>query len=281
MTFLLAAVDLDGTLLASDLTVHDRTVRALRRWRAAGRGVVVVTARPPRAVRWLDAVLDGAGTALCSNGALLHDLATGRTTPGECLSAGAVGALTAALRARLPGCMLAVEHGTHMVCDVGYPPDGSPAHEMEFGDLLASSSPVAKLVVRYPVLGVEDLHAVCAEVAAGLATATYSGREFVELSAPGVDKATVLARLCAGRRIDRRSVVAFGDMPNDLPMLRWAGHGVAMANAHPRLLAVADEVTSSHDEDGVAAVLERLLAAADQERPGAGGTGWPGEMPGP
>jgi hypothetical protein len=52
-------------------------------------------------------------------------------------------------------------------------------------------------------------------------------------------------------------VVAFGDMPNDLDMLSWAGHGVAVANAHRDVLAVVDEVTASNDEDGVALVLER------------------------
>ncbi len=52
-------------------------------------------------------------------------------------------------------------------------------------------------------------------------------------------------------------MVAFGDMPNDLPMLAWAGHAVGMANAHPEVLAAVDEVTASNDDDGVAQVLER------------------------
>lgn len=59
--------------------------------------------------------------------------------------------------------------------------------------------------------------------------------------------------------IPAAETVAFGDMPNDVPMLEWAGHGVAVANAHPDALAAADEVTASNDEDGVALVLERLL----------------------
>ncbi|MYV41288.1 HAD hydrolase family protein, partial [Streptomyces sp. SID1328] len=53
--------------------------------------------------------------------------------------------------------------------------------------------------------------------------------------------------------------VAFGDMPNDIPMFQWAAHGVAMAGAHPELKAVADEVTLSNEDDGVAVVLERLF----------------------
>ncbi|RRO81582.1 HAD family hydrolase, partial [Corynebacterium bovis] len=54
-----------------------------------------------------------------------------------------------------------------------------------------------------------------------------------------------------------RHVVAFGDMANDLEMIAWAGHGVAMGNAIPALKDAADEVTASNDDDGVARVLER------------------------
>lgn len=53
--------------------------------------------------------------------------------------------------------------------------------------------------------------------------------------------------------------IAFGDMPNDVPMFGWASYGVAMANAHEELKAVADEVTASNEEDGIAVVVERLL----------------------
>jgi hydroxymethylpyrimidine pyrophosphatase-like HAD family hydrolase len=74
----------------------------------------------------------------------------------------------------------------------------------------------------------------------------------------GVTKASALAALAARARIPAAEVIAFGDMPNDLPMLAWAGRAVAVANAHPAVLAAADEVTASNDDDGVALVLERL-----------------------
>jgi hydroxymethylpyrimidine pyrophosphatase-like HAD family hydrolase len=57
--------------------------------------------------------------------------------------------------------------------------------------------------------------------------------------------------------ISAEDVVAFGDMPNDIPMLLWAGHGVAMGNAHPETVAAANEVTAPNGDDGVARVLER------------------------
>jgi hydroxymethylpyrimidine pyrophosphatase-like HAD family hydrolase len=91
-------------------------------------------------------------------------------------------------------------------------------------------------------------------------THSNSGDGLLEISAAGVSKATTLARLCAEHRVARDQVLAFGDMPNDLPMLEWAGHAVAVANGHPDVLAAADEVTTSNDDAGVARVLERLFA---------------------
>lgn len=89
-----------------------------------------------------------------------------------------------------------------------------------------------------------------------------AGPGIVELLPLGLSKATGLA--VAARRLGLRAAdtVAFGDMPNDVPMFGWAAHGVAMANAHEQLLAVADEITVSNDEDGVAVVLERLFPGA-------------------
>ena len=75
-----------------------------------------------------------------------------------------------------------------------------------------------------------------------------------------MSKAAALAELCAELGIEATEVVAFGDYPNDLPMLEWAGYAVAVANAHPDVLAAADEVTASNADDGVAVVLERLAA---------------------
>ena len=68
-------------------------------------------------------------------------------------------------------------------------------------------------------------------------------------------KASTLALLCADLGVDAADVIAFGDMPNDLPMLAWAGTSYAMANAHPTVRAAADHVAPGHDEDGVAQVL--------------------------
>jgi len=87
-------------------------------------------------------------------------------------------------------------------------------------------------------------------------------QQMLEVSGPDVTKASALARLATTLGTGPEGTVAFGDMPNDLPMLAWAGHAVAVANAHAEVRAMADEVTASNDDDGVAVVVERLLAEA-------------------
>jgi hydroxymethylpyrimidine pyrophosphatase-like HAD family hydrolase len=91
---------------------------------------------------------------------------------------------------------------------------------------------------------------------------TQAGLGYVELTAPGVDKGSGLAVVAAALGVAATDVLVFGDMPNDVPMFAWAGwRRVAVANAHPDVLALADEVTASNDADGVAAWLEAMLSA--------------------
>jgi hydroxymethylpyrimidine pyrophosphatase-like HAD family hydrolase len=89
---------------------------------------------------------------------------------------------------------------------------------------------------------------------------THMGADCVEIGPAGIDKAAGLAWLCAHLGVDRADVVAFGDEHNDHAMLRWAGHGVAMANANEQTRALADEIAPANVDDGVAVVIERLLA---------------------
>ena len=87
---------------------------------------------------------------------------------------------------------------------------------------------------------------------------TYSTNNgLIEVLPRGLSKATGIAEIAGPLGIDASEIVAFGDMPNDIPMLRWAGLGVAMGNAHPEALAAADEVTATNSDEGLARVLER------------------------
>ena len=116
-------------------------------------------------------------------------------------------------------------------------------------------------MLRHNHLSADVLLARAKAIGGHLAEFSHSSTNdtLIEISAMGVSKASGLARLCRRLHIDPEDVIAFGDMPNDLPMLAWAGHAVAVANAHPQVIAAADEVTAANDESGVAQVLERLF----------------------
>jgi hydroxymethylpyrimidine pyrophosphatase-like HAD family hydrolase len=124
-------------------------------------------------------------------------------------------------------------------------------------------APAHKLLFGHPGWTADELLAVAQEALGDLAEATHSNpaRSVIEMSAHGVSKATTLACLCASRGIAAADVLAFGDMPNDLPMLTWAGAAVAVANAHPQVLSAVSHHTGTNDGDGVARILEVLVTA--------------------
>lgn len=258
----LVATDLDGTLLRDDRTLSERTRQTLARATAAGVTLVLVTARPPRFVARLAEELGLRGVAICCNGAIVYDLASGALLEHLPLVSAEACALVVALREAIPGVAFAVESGLDYGCEPAYLALGSLTQPQTalFADALTlCSRPVTKLIARHAERVAADLYPLAQCVAMTHAAVTYSSPHFIELAAPGVDKAATLARVCARLGVAPAEVVAFGDMPNDAPMLRWAGYGVAVANAHAEALAAADAVTASNMDDGVAVCLERLL----------------------
>ncbi len=225
--------------------------------------MVLVTGRPPRTMRPIAQDAGVTGLAVCSNGAIIYDLADDAVVDRWPLDPDVVAQLVRQLREAIPGIVFALEYGLLFGREHAYPTppkDIIPPQEMLVDEIfvLARQSAV-KLIAHHPEIPAEDLLEIAQNVAGALALATYSGVGFIEISAPGVHKAWALEKLCERLSIHAKEVIAFGDMPNDLPMLAWAGHGVAVANAHPSVLQQADEVTLSNMEDGVAVVLERLL----------------------
>jgi hydroxymethylpyrimidine pyrophosphatase-like HAD family hydrolase len=91
------------------------------------------------------------------------------------------------------------------------------------------------------------------------ATPTWTVDRLIEISAPGVTKGGALAELCGRLEVAADEVVAFGDMPNDVPMLRWAGTSYAVANAHPDAIASASHRAPANHDDGVAVVLAGIF----------------------
>ncbi|MEI9938980.1 MAG: HAD family hydrolase [Pseudomonadota bacterium] len=259
----LVATDLDGTLLRRDGSISVRTQRTLERARSVGIELVMVTGPPARHVTKIEGVAALGGSVICVNGALIYDLERERVVSEDRLSAVIARELVRGLRSRLPGICFAVEVGLEFGWEPSYglhrkrtEPPLLPIADA----LILCERGVNKLIARHPQFSPEDLLGQSADLFAERARVSYSGAPFLEISAAEVSKASALAGYCLQRNIDQNRVLSFGDMPNDLPMLVWAGHSVAMGNAHPSVLAAANEVTMSNDEDGVAAVVERVLS---------------------
>jgi Cof subfamily protein (haloacid dehalogenase superfamily) len=255
------ACDLDGTVLHSDLTVSPRTRAALAAVEDAGSLLIFVTGRPPRWIHPVADQTDHRGLAICANGALVYDLHTTEVVESSLIEPDTLRRAIGLLRARMPEIAFAVEYGGSFAHERTYPVPSehvtAGVQQVEPGAL--ADLPAAKLLLRHERHASQDLLAVAREVVAELVEVTHStpvGPGLLEISAAGVSKATTLARLCERHGIGPEGVVAFGDMPNDLPMLAWAGRAYAMANAHPDVLAAVQRHTLSNDEDGVAAVLE-------------------------
>ena len=256
----MVATDLDGTVVRSDGSISERTRQVLARVEEAGAILVLVTGRPPR---WMPPIVEATGhrgVAICANGALVYDLHTSTVVRHNLLSTSALADIVAALRRDVPGIAFAVErHDTGFAHEPSYRPrwDSSDAKAVRPIEELLGDGAV-KLLGRHEEMDADALLAAAHRSVGDLGTLTHSSHDgLLEISAVGVSKASALAELAAEHDIDASEVVAFGDMPNDVPMLAWAGVGVAVANAHPDVIAVADEVTASNDDDGVAGVLSR------------------------
>jgi Cof subfamily protein (haloacid dehalogenase superfamily) len=263
----LIASDVDGTLLDPTDEVSARTRAAVHRVVAAGVPFVLVTGRPPRWIRPIVERLGHAGLAVCANGAVRYDAATDRVDYSVALNPLQLRDAADVVAAALPHAKLAVELPTdsaatngvdHFLAEPGYTHPWPGADSETAPRDLILGRPAIKLLVRQENTSSEAMAAAVGELLGAALDITYStGYGLIELSAPGVTKGTGLARLAGELGIVAADVLAVGDMPNDLPMLQWAGHGVAMANAHPAVLEVADEITAGNSEDGLALVLER------------------------
>ncbi len=258
----LVATDLDGTLLRSDGTVSDRTRAAMRTVGAQGVATVLVTARPPRWLHGLADVVGSHGTAVCANGAFVYHVARRRVVSSRTIDVALLDDVIADLRHGIPGIRFAAERASGLAVEVAFvAAHDYPEEAVRCEDVRALiDDAVGKLLARCPGMPESDFLAAVEEVVGERLVLAFSGaRGLAELSAAGVTKAAGLAEWAAELGIGAEDVWAFGDMPNDLPMLRWAGTSFAVANAHADVRAVADWTCPANDDDGVAAVLESLI----------------------
>ncbi|MFE0042328.1 HAD family hydrolase [Streptomyces albireticuli] len=262
--FRLIATDLDGTLLRPDDTVSERTRAALARATAAGAAHIVVTGRSVPWTKHILEALDYQGLAVCGQGAQVYHAGEHRLLTSVTLDRQLAGLAVAKIEAEIGPLFLAASRDGmdgEVLVGPGYRVQEGPLPVISVTDTTELwAAPLNKLYLQHPGLDDDGLAEVARGVAGDLVGVTMAGPGIVELLPLGLSKATGLS--LAARRLGLKAAdtIAFGDMPNDVPMFGWAAHGVAMANAHAELKAVADEITESNADDGIAVVLERLFA---------------------
>ncbi len=264
----MVATDLDGTLLRSDGTISERTRSLLVATEEAGTTVLFVTARPPRWVEPLADAVGSHGVVIAGNGAFVVDLARGEVTSSGCFAAADLLPLVADLRTQFPDAGFALERRAGMTVEATFASPHGEDHDaasvvaslVDVPDL--DEDPTGKLlVVAPPGAGGPGFIAAVQAVVADRGHVAYSGvARLAEISAPGTTKAASLAAWCSARDIDAADVWAFGDMPNDLPMLQWAGTSFGVEGGHPDVIALTTHTCPANDADGVASVLEHALA---------------------
>lgn len=257
----LVATDLDGTLLDDEGCLSLRTLDVLTRVQERGVRVVIVTARP---LRWMEElwaqVGGGRGVGIVSNGAITYDIGSREILDCAGIPASVGLPMTEAIREAAPGSAVALE------CVGGYRHE--PAYvdlhptppDMRVGDLAELwDEPAVKVLVQHLTLDPDDFRARVIDAVGERATPTWTIDRLMEISAAGVTKGGALAALCSRWGVEAAQVVAFGDMPNDIPMLQWAGTSYAVGNAHPTAQQAATHVAPRNTDDGVAETLAALF----------------------
>src|SRR5664279_2227233 len=236
------------------------------RLRRSVRSQALATARPPR---WIDSValqLGIAGEAVCANGAVFYDLATRSVVDHIGLPEEALLEVADALRTALPGVLLGLETTTGLAIEEGFPARESNTNPREVApfERMASVRDLTgvKMLALLPGSHPDEMLDIAMPLVGHLLELSHSSvtDPLLELAPLGVSKATGLARLAAHHGVDAADVIVFGDAPNDVPMFEWAGTGCAVGNAHDAVKAVATHATESVDDDGVAMIIERLVA---------------------
>jgi HAD superfamily hydrolase (TIGR01484 family) len=251
------ALDIDGTLIDHDENLSPAVVDAVRR-AAAQVPVILATGRSWQTTKPVADLLGlPDGFIVCSNGAM-----TLRYPGGEVMDERTFDPRTviASVREHAPNARMAVEEH-----DFGYRVTAPfPAGDLGDGngirvvaDEELAPEPVTRLIIRDPDQSEADFVELAERL--GLHGVSYfvGWTAWLDIAPEGVDKSTGLKVALAQYDLAAADLLAIGDGRNDIEMLVYAGHGVAMGAAPDEVKAAADEVTKSVQDDGVAAVLNR------------------------
>ncbi|MEX3600158.1 HAD family hydrolase [Kocuria carniphila] len=259
------ASDLDGTVLGPDFRFRPRTVEAVTAARDAGIHVVFVTGRPKRWLHPLHEQLEDVGVVICSNGAVVYDLKTERIMETSLFDVREAFGIMGEISALFPKTLYAAETLDRVFTDPGWSRSDRmeifPVEEAPIKDCLPHGAGVVKLLAKLDGAVPNEYFEHVRDLVDGRLAVTHSvaAAPLVEIGQRGLTKARTLERFAAEHGIASEHVMAFGDMPNDLEMLTWAGRGYAMADGHPGVVTAVGRTAPPFDEDGVAQVIENYL----------------------
>jgi len=258
------ALDVDGTLLRSDKNMTRKVGDAVRAAADAGVHVVLASARPPRSLRTIYEALKLNTLQINYNGALIHDMKRGRHVRHTPLDMAVARKVIAAARRVDRKCCVSLEildkwYTDHTDDDL--PTETSLRFKPDFvGPLNAFLTvPVTKLMLLAPPDRMARITESIQRKFAGHVGMTVADRHLLQLMDHRIHKGEALAHVANQYGIDRSEVVAIGDAPNDVQMLRWAGFGIAVESGWPEAIAAADALVPSNDADGVAHAIERYV----------------------
>lgn len=257
------ASDIDGTMLRTDGTLSDTTRQSLHRAREAGLHIVPATGRPFVVA---GDVIDALGIDeywVFANGAVTRHLGREQTIRAQRIDRETAVAVVERLRAKLPNVGFAIEFDLDVAYESGFE---RLVPVLPRGDVVTDvvsmiNRDAQKVLVFDPTLTLDELYTQAVDVLGDDGVVSYSGLGFVEVAASQVTKALALEGLAADLGFTKDEVAAFGDNHNDIPMLEWAGHSFAMANATDDAKEAAQHVIGHTDDDALATVVDQIIAA--------------------
>lgn len=255
--------DLDGTFLGEGAIASDENMDAMLEAHRAGIKIAFATGRGRRFIDLIGRAIEAEPYLILNNGAVIVDSRTRDVIETFPLDPGVVVPIAAELYDAIPGARFGVEHVHGWASEPDFPPSlRAVASDLAPLPELLGRHEAVKLLVACQTLTTDDLAARVMPIVGDRLTVTWSfgGQPGVlEISAPGVHKGAALARLLDDLGIDPARVAAFGDMPNDMTMLRLVGHPFAMADAHPQLREAGFPLAGRHTESGVGRTVRALL----------------------
>jgi Cof subfamily protein (haloacid dehalogenase superfamily) len=265
----LLAIDLDDTLLRSDLTISYQTRNAIKKAEAAGVIVVLASGRIPAAMNQFAGLLGmhkKPGYLICNNGTLIQESHTGKIIYEIRMDAKT--ALTAFDLADAEGFPVQIYEDDIMYVSrhneyTGYDQKLTGLRQVVVEHFRAMvGGGCHKLLIPGDPQLLVPLESILRTYLDDSVTIFTSKPYFLEILPHNVNKGTALEKVAGILGIDQKNVMAIGDSMNDEAMLQWAGMGIAMANSDERIKNIADLITSrDNDDDGVAEVIEKYILA--------------------